>query len=288
MEAREDTSETSTAEGASETDVKSVDSGYGKEGGDVVKPGKPKEAILKAKGFGGEGESPEVGVVPETGEGRAVLPELEGEGAGSREGGMVGSDRDPEEMELALLKRAEATVQSSLAIQNKLQELTQIIQVAEEAPREIPLDNTILEPVKATQVSGELVGDAIAHAALIGGVPEEGKEEEVFQATQPCNSAMVDDSVVVVAGEIVTGDSLGLGGNRGGVGSSEEHSLGEKECDKVTPGDLVNMTDEKTDATVQQGDSSGPPSTSQAPATAIPTRATSKRPRFQLAATFSK
>ena len=117
-------------------------------------------------------------VVPETGEGRTVVSNSPEDSEREEKhlqpaGGAVEDSRAPEpaqksdDPEMALLQRMEVTVDTSMAAQKQLQKLTSVL---EKAPKEIAPDVSVMEPVnEGTQVSSELVGDPIAHAALIGG-----------------------------------------------------------------------------------------------------------------------
>ena len=135
--------------------------------------------------------------------------------------------------ESAVLKRMEATFQSTLETQDQLRNLTQLISALEVAPEEIPQDAEVVNPVADTQEVGLgacPVGDSIERVALLAGMMEDSKEEEeaYMEASQPSNSAQVDDGSVVVAGEIVSGASVVVGAEPGSSG----HGL-EAEGDRV-------------------------------------------------------
>ena len=245
-------------------------------------------------------------VVPETGEGRTVVSNSPEDSEREEKhlqpaGGAVEDSRAPEpaqksdDPEMALLQRMEVTVDTSIAAQKQLQKLTQLMSVLEKAPKEIAPDVSVMEPVnEGTQVSSELVGDPIAHAALIGGMLEDRKEEEdeevYLESTQPSNSAQVDDSVVVIAGEIVSADSIGLGRGTGSSGDSRSAI----EYENVAPGQEAGEeqpmeTPAQDSASVSN--SAGKVTSNQEASSPAPPRSSktaSKRPKFQLAASFSK
>ena len=114
-----------------------------------------------------------------------------------------------QEAELAFLEKVDATFTTVLKTQDQLRQLSQLVNAIEKSPNEIPPDSEVTIPVGEVG-NTNLAGDTIVHAALVGGLMEEDKEkEEVYQeAYQPTNST--DEGTVVVAGEIVSSETLGL------------------------------------------------------------------------------
>lgn len=251
---------------------------------------------LTADETGGVGVSGrERGVLPETGEERDVSEASETQmppkraplPLKTREGGesdvskaeKPSEARDKEEvqmnveemMESAILKRMEL---SSMETSQKLEQLTQLIGALQVAPDTIPPEAPMVEPMSESRVEESasappvVVGDSIARAALVGGMMEAGNEEgevSYLEACQPSNSACVDDTVVVVAGEIVSGE--GVARELEGVGAVDEGKV-------LTAPSPVSSAPEAEIGTT--------------PVVATPTKGVAKRPKLQLAASFTK
>ena len=136
-----------------------------------------------------------------------------------------------------------------------IQRLLQTIRIVNE-PFSLPTDQAVSEPVdesslKSSESSSKssghqqsgIVGDAVVQAAL--SVSEEVEEELVLEEVyQPSNSAKVDDSKVVVVGEIVGGASLD------GIGNVMADSANSEVMEPVAPTDDVSEQTLQAPATV--------------------------------------
>ncbi len=299
-----------------------------------------REGVSSVGDVTGDGE-----VIPETGEtGAPSTSSVEGVGGvpdtvETSDTADTTSKADGSEKESAILERMEATFEQNLATQDQIQRITQMLGALETSPSKVPQDGHTAEPVGETHVAGDFqpVGDTITRVAILAGMREEGskEEEEVYmEACQPSNSAQVDDSMVVVAGEIVSGEDVVLETDNplptaGEVGPKEGGETAMEKADLVPPSDsdAASLEDSSTSlkgseghtpntegsspsATSEEGpvptkqssldslDDSAPPpqegtqlplnpilQESNPQTLTIPSK--SKRPRFQLAASFS-
>ncbi len=101
----------------------------------------------------------------------------------------------------------------SLETAGSIQRLLHTIKVVN-SPILLPADGALTEPVcetnadKAPLKGQESVGDAVIQAALTSGSEDISNANLIEEVYQPSNSAQVDDSDVVVVGEIVGGTSV--------------------------------------------------------------------------------
>ena len=123
----------------------------------------------------------------------------------------VDGDRNDSDIDqVDFLKRMEEIQKSNVVIQEQINCLTQMLGVLQTtaSPHMSPDQNTKESIDETTPMVAEIeqVGDVIAHAALISSLDDE--EIMVEELHQPCNSAEVDDSEVVVVGEIISRDLI--------------------------------------------------------------------------------
>ena len=222
--------------------------------------------------------------------------------------------------ESVMLKRMEDTLKSTLDTQGQLQQMTQLIGALERAPKEFPQTAPVVEPVSETGTpprNVHPVGDTVAHVAIVAAELEDsvggGEEVQLEVSHQPSNSAGANEGEVVVAGEILSGASVGgrearpLTGMEAGMeppvtrtepaGSKADTRMEDRETalkesssptfDRAPKETAVNLDSQAP------GASSSSPNMPQSPALAnpnepsAPTKAHPKRPRFQLAASFT-
>ena len=176
-----------------------------------------------------------------------------------------------------------------------IKRLVQYINVVK-TPIVLPSDETIVQAVdestpkgvEASQGIVEAVGDAVIQAALA--VSQEKDDDSLLEEVyQPCNSAQVDDTEVVVVGEIVGGTSFG-----GVAGPTElmETSV-DRSVEEVVPTAPVDTTAGSLHGSLQQGvvreETTPEPVTGQADCVpSIVPQTSHKRHKFQLAASFNQ
>lgn len=228
--------------------------------------------------------------------------------------------------ESSILKRMEDTFQSTLETQGQLQQLTQLIGALEKAPSEFPQTAPVMEPMSETGPPRDVppVGDTITHVALIGAGMEDDMDEvvplEVCQ--QPSNSAGVDEGQIVVAGEILSGAGAGTREGPAGttaetrmehagtgvgsrietsvepagtsMGAEVEHPVGDETDASKDPSSTFNHTPTgtPTDLSVSSTPNLATPISPQSPTpttskSLAPLKGPPKRPRIQLAASFT-
>lgn len=182
----------------------------------------------------------------------------------------------------SVLKRMEETFASTLDAQDQIDRLAQLIGALENAPQEFPQATPVVDAMSETGLPGDdqLVGDTIAHAALIGAMVKGEKEEGVSMETcqQPSNSAGVGEQEVIVAGEIFSGMKL-----------ASLSRTGMPPAGTVAGSDRIGISEDPTLNHTPQGISAAPQSpvaSSINPAQAQ--KSQPKRPRFQLAASFTQ
>ena len=177
-----------------------------------------------------------------------------------------------------------------------IKRLVQYINVVK-TPIVLPSDETVVQAVdestpkgvEETQGSVEAVGDAVIQAALA--VSQEKDDDSLLEEVyQPCNSAQVDDTEVVVVGEIVGGTSFG-----GVAGPTElmETSV-DRSVEEVVPTAPVDTTAGSLHGSLQQEgvvreETTPEPVTGQADCVpSIVPQTSHKRHKFQLAASFNQ
>lgn len=218
---------------------------------------------------------------------------VDGGGGDGNNTGSKGSDGSDSSVQSNLIKKMEETQKANMVTQEQVQRLTQLLGVLQTTPTEIPSDQTPVPSIDETTPKGvgsqynalEVgpVGDAIAQVALIVPVDDEGiMVEEVYQ---PCNSAQVDDSDIVVVGEIVTGNA-DFGGLIGTPNTPSNHTHTTVTADASHEQDQQPMEaailEERSDAVLDELS----PIVDTPPL--IRGQHSQKRPKFQLAASFKQ